>query len=193
MKINILYDVKSVNKAILSIKAAKKKIMESIIPEFLKLCCYEIQRIANRNLYALGFSSDMVAEVEAGWQPPIKITNTSYLLRNTGRAYLLEFGTGIIGEQNPHEYANEAGYEYNVDSDYKRDDGSWTFRFRGVDALDVKEEYILRKFLSAKKGTPIILTKGQPAQMFVYDAFSEFFGLGTYKKLWEETKRKHLG
>lgn len=96
-----------------------------------------------------------------------QITNKHFILENTyENSASIEFGIGVVGEQNKHSEANNVGYEYNVPSEYKDIDGSWNF----TDQLN----QVWYRF------------SGYEGKSFLYDAFMEYKQNNIWVKKYQE-------
>ena len=97
------------------------------------------------------------------------------LINEYQKAVYVEFGTGIVGEENPHKMASSAGYEYNVDSPYKDEQGRWTF-YADLEELDLPikgdDRADITYFNEPNRNSTrmLIRTSGAPATMFVFTA-----------------------
>ena len=83
----------------------------------------------------------------------------------------VEFGTGLIGEQNPHGKANELGYEYDVNN-------------HGSKGWNWKNEEL---------GISMFGFKGYEGKSFLYDAFLDFTIFGKYKEIYQELIKEKTG
>ena len=87
------------------------------------------------------------------------------LINNNELVAYVEFGTGIVGEMQPHKQANNVNYEYDMNN-HKLD--GWTF---------YNDEFNLY----------FIDFIGYEGQSFLYDAFWDYF----YKDKWKEIYQKN--
>lgn len=193
MRINVTLTTASIQEAVNRLKNVETQLSSVIVPKYLEKCCMWLKTRANEYLYTSGLNSGVIGEVERGWTI-IQISNNSYMLRNTGRAYLLEFGVGVVGEENQHPDAASADYEYNKESRYKKTDGSWIFKVDDRNTLDIKKENVMpRNDGTIQYNTgKTIRTKGQRGTMFLHNAVIDFKTTGAYKKLWAETKAEYI-
>lgn len=96
-----------------------------------------------------------------------KISKNSYILENTyENSASIEFGIGIVAEENPHNWAEEAHYKYNEPSEYKDLNGCWTF-------TDQNDEVWYR-------------FRGYEGKSFLYDAFMEYKQNNIWVKKYQE-------
>ena len=96
-----------------------------------------------------------------------QISKNSYILENTyENSASIEFGIGIVAEENPHVVAEEVGYNYNVPSIDKDISGAWTFKDQN--------EQIWYRF------------RGYEGKSFLYDAFMEYKQNNIWVKKYQE-------
>ena len=111
-------------------------------------------------------------------QEPQRNTATSGIINTTDKAYYNEFGTGIVGSQNPHiteELAKE-GYKYDVNS--HRESG-WWYPTTEDDPNPTKKK--------VENGW-IAWTKGLPSQKAFYEALKK--AEERFKEVGEEELQK---
>ena len=119
-------------------------------------------RIDERATPKDGYSRSLLEEVknnitaETERTETANYTNKIYIKPDReGLVSFLEFGTGLVGYQNPHKQAHKYGWEYAINaSNYRyrryRPDGivrpnaGWFFRY-GDSYLDVNDEYPINK------------------------------------------------
>lgn len=178
MKINIGYNTKSIDKAIKQIEKYQKR-LKSIIPGFLTLSAKRIVEIANENLDrdggSLGIGQGIIAEIKSGWEIlPVEETANGYSIpirNNTDKATYIEFGVGQIGASEPHKNATEAGYGYDLNNH-----GNWGWSFfvhtNDLRDIDIGKEY--RDIEVVRKSGVEIVTRGQPALMYAFNAIIDF-------------------
>lgn len=192
MEIKVELNSKSVQNAIRELHRAKYNLLKAI-DELLYLSCERIALFANQNLEWVGIGNIVKEQIKASWD--IKVSNGVATLTNLHqKAVYVEFGTGVVGEQNPHKNAKKAGYDYNVDSPYKDEQGRWVF-YADYDELDMPMSALedITVFRKNNASRMQIRTNGAPATMFVFDAIMRFRNEGQAKEIWEEVKRKYWG
>ena len=116
----------------------------------------------------------------------ITVSGNTAKLSYGEKAVYVEFGVGIVGEQNPHPQATQAGYEYNVESGKKKADRSWIFNAESEAKIDIRQENIINR----TKNT--VRTKGNEASLFLYQSAMDFKSTGEYKRIWQDVKRKYI-
>ena len=190
MKISISYNKKSIDNAIQTIENAKKQLYGVMINELLVECCNEIIRLANEKLDLTDIGSNVKTDIQSSWtfEPPID--KKIRLVNTAEKAVYVEFGVGIVGQQDPHPNAAQEGYEYNVPSPSKRADNSWKFATQ-VENLDLPNKDV-RKY-ETEDNNIVVFTKGTAATMFVYQSIMDFKDFGLAKKIWKNIKKKYWG
>ena len=176
----------SIEKAIKDIEQYQKKIND-LIPTFFEKCADAISNLANRRLSSTRFEEGIIADIESSW----KFDKENLILENTSnKAVYVEFGVGQVGGEEGHPAAQEAGYQYNIPSNYKRWDTRtgqtvWWFSapIGSVDIID-DDKYRLDSFRGGKG--VVIKTAGQPATMFLFNAVQDFIDSEKYKEIWKE-------
>ncbi len=195
MTIDISLNTKSINDAVKRLKNVRKQLTGQMIDELLFKCCERIRELANANLELSGLNAGFIAELEDGWQPIAKQADGSYLLTNYGRAYSVEFGIGIKGKGS---YLGEVPpqYEYNIQTKYKKPDGSWIFNIEDIDTLDITKENVLPNKVTGEinyEENRSIRTDGQRAVMFCYNAIMDFIDRHHAEQIWEQITAKYWG
>lgn len=192
MKLTIDLDSKSVQNAIRELYRAKYNVPKAL-DELLYLSCERIALLANQNLEWVGIGDLVKERIKASWD--ISVSNGVATLTNLyEKAVYVEFGTGVVGEQNPHANARKAGYDYNVDSPYKDEQGRWVF-YADYAELDMPMSALedITVFRKDNASRMQIRTSGAPATMFVFNAIMRFKSENHAKELWEQVKAKYWG
>lgn len=197
MKINISLNKKSIENAIEQIKAVQKKVQTDLPKVYLQKCVESIKAIANRNLSITNIGNEVKALIQTSWETSaiegnkITLSNNAEYESGKNLAVFVEFGVGRIGESKPHAVADEANYEYNVESMRKDPYDRWTYTLQGgEDRMNIESGYYEGR--NNDKGF-YFKTSGSPSTMFLYKAWKEFETSGLYKTLWEETKKEVIG
>jgi hypothetical protein len=188
MRIIISLNENSIKEAIKQVEEIKKKISNELPRVFLLKCVEWIKITAISNLDLTDLSSDVVKEVENGWQTEFVASNIVRLINTADRATYLEFGVGSVGKQQSHSKAGELGYEYDVPSSHKQADGTWKFYIDKNDGVDLNVGFYTVHYTKGQKKE--IVTKGSPANMFLFKAIKEFETTGIYKLLWKQSKEE---
>lgn len=192
MKLTIDLDSKSVQNAIRELYRAKYNVPKAL-DELLYLSCERIALLANQNLEWTEIGDLVKERIKASWD--ISAANGVATLTNLyEKAVYVEFGTGVVGEQNPHANARKAGYDYNVDSPYKDEQGRWVF-YADYAELDMPMSALedITVFRKDNASRMQIRTSGAPATMFVFNAIMRFKSENHAKELWEQVKAKYWG
>ena len=111
-----------------------------------------------------------------------QISKNSYILENTyENSASIEFGIGLVGQENPHNWAEEAHYEYNLPSDSKDENGCFVFKDKATGrTIGLKKElqngkYVLVRYFSGYEG-----------KSFLYNAFMEYQQNNIWVKKYQE-------
>lgn len=199
MKINISLDKKSIENAIKQIKAVQKKVQTDLPRVFLQKCVEWIKNEANNNLSQIPMDYEIISLIQKSWTispivgNSITLSNTAEVERGKNVAVFVEFGVGSVGQSKAHDRADEANYEYDVPSRYKHADGKWTFNAHHQQyAIDLNKGYYYI-YQRQNSGQITAVTKGSPANMFLFKAMKTFETSGIYQKLWEEACAEVIG
>jgi hypothetical protein len=136
-------------------------------------------------------------EIIGSWEYKSSFDGNKIVLRNnTAKAVFVEFGVGIVGQQNPHENATQAGYEYNLPSEHKyagnyHDENTWRFYKNSIENVDLQSDYY--ETWQTRSGDLKIITTGSPATMFVFKAVQEFKALNYAQDIWKQVVKKYWG
>lgn len=203
MKITVGLNTKSIKNAVKALETAKKQLADKMVEELLVACCERIKQRANDNIAQLDLGTNVKSGIQGAWE--ISKTDNGYKLTNTwhkqhgkfemASAYV-EFGVGIVGSEEPHPEASEAGYEYNVPSSSKDEDGVWGF-YTNLADLDLPDgNYLIERRYGKKndsRGRVLVSTAGTQATRFLYKAVMDFSDNHEAKTLWQEIKAKYWG
>lgn len=191
MKINVDLNAKSIQNAINALKTAERQLNEQMLNDFLIGACEWIRERANGYLALSTVGSGVIAEIQSGWVIGVP-TGGKIIMENTAdKAVYVEFGVGVIGEQNKHDNADETGYEYNVPSESKSASGRWVFGLEDETSLDLPDDSYKQKQAKGKDLVWII-TKGAKGTMYAYNAIVDFRDKGA-KEVWQKIKVKYWG
>lgn len=179
MKIKVQLNAKSIDKAIKKIEAYQKRI-ENLKPDFLKACAEKVSELANNNISEYEYDAPIIAEIKSGWRTKKGDTENSIILYNESeKATYIEFGVGQVGA-GTHSKADKAGYQYDIHAHGTK---GWGFYVDEGDSLDLRQPY----YFDFYKGDKFwIWTKGEPATMFLFNAFMDFVDRELYKDIWNK-------
>ena len=200
MKIKIdISNPNSVKRAIQALERAKATLLDKVVEELAKECSNAIIERANERLYTDSqIGSGLILEIQASWVLD-RVKNGSYVLRNVcDKAVYVEFGVGVVGEQDPHPNASSARYKYNMQEsgvNHKLKDGSWIFRVQNIDLIDIGEKYVMARPNGEKyyESGRTVRTQGQPATMYLYNAIFDFIESAEPQKIWSRVSQKYFG
>lgn len=196
MKITVNLNQSSVRSAIAKLQKAKSQ-LPTMLNELLMQSCEALIVLANQNLEWVGIGDAVKEKIKLSWSYTVK-NGVATLINEYQKAVYVEFGTGIVGEENPHKMASSAGYEYNVDSPYKDEQGRWTF-YADLEELDLPikgdDRADITYFNEPNRNSTrmLIRTSGAPATMFVFNAILRFKSEKHGKTLWDGIKAKYWG
>jgi hypothetical protein len=199
MKLTINLDTKSVQNAIKELYRARNNVPKAI-DELLALSCERLAFLANENLETTTIGETLKSKIKSSWK--IAVSNGIATLTNLEeKAVYVEFGTGVVGENNPHPKANSSinnpRYKYNVPSESKyagkyHDEDTWRFYTQDEEAIDLQEGFY--EVWALQDGVTLkVITKGSPATMFLFNAIMRFKGEKHAQQLWEQVKEKYWG
>ena len=191
-KIEINFDTKSIEKAINQIKQIKKKLYTEIKDLFLTKCLEWVRDRANFYLSNIPMDNDVITTIQGAWDIKNVTRNVKMLYNTSQPATFVEFGVGIVGQQHEHPEASKEGYEYNKPSRYKHSDGKWVFNSSHKEyAIDLNEGYF-GVYQRENSGKTVVVTKGSPANLYLYNAGMDLLSSGEYHRLWKETLKEKL-
>lgn len=192
---------KSVESAIKKLEKAKKQLETEMLYDFINICCTFIVNQATTYIMNSTIGDSVKMNIISGWQAPVikqkgnkliaKMTNTD------SQAVYVEFGVGIVGEENPHDRvkSGETQYEYNIPTQYKyagrfHDENTWRFYANQPNDVDLMNGYFEQ--WETKDGKYKIITRGSPAVMYAFNACVDLQA-GAFRTIWEEIKKKYWG
>lgn len=192
VKVKINFDKESIEKAIAKLKETKKKMQKDVVDLFLTKCLEWIRDRANFYLSNLSMDSEITTDIQVHWDIQDVSSNVKKLVNTSDKATFVEFGVGSVGQKNEHPQATSENYEYNVPSRYKHSDGSWVFNAKGKEyAIDLNEGYF-GVYQRQNSGKVVVVTKGSPANLYLYNAGMDLWSSGHYHKIWAECLKKLL-
>ena len=184
-QINITYDIKSLEKTMQRIELIKKK-FDTIIPTlFLDRCLDYIISRANEYLDNYVIDKSITSDIQTHWRKETISKNTVRLINDSDKAVFIEFGVGRVGAVAQHPNSAQTGYEYNVPSTSKDISGQWAFKLDEQKGIDLVAGYYKQK-------DNTILTKGSPANMYLYNAMLDLISSGMYKTIWNQVLEEQL-
>lgn len=184
MKISVGLNSKSIQSAIKELEKAKQQLQDKMINEFYKNCYEFFVDKANYYVQAHDIGYVIKEDIKSSWQFET-IPNGVRFVNNAEKAVFVEFGVGIAGE-NSHPNAQETGYEYNVPSDYKRDDNSWEF-VSSEEYLDIP----LKDTITNGIGDRFYMTYGTQGALYAFNALEDL--RIEMPKIWQQIKIKYWG
>lgn len=195
MKLNVELSPKSIQEAIEKVKKAKYQSTKGkLMKKYLEYVCLWIIEKANSYIENADLGELVKSQIRKAWKYEVsvngaKITNNATMLKRVGgetktipTAVLVEFGVGIVGEANAHPNAGKEGYEYDMDSPAKFENGEWRFYTNEGD-LDLPQSALVSKHTfdtdhTRGKGGEggyrlYVSTRGTQGVMFAYNAIQD--------------------
>ena len=192
--INIDFEVKTLKKAIKDLKSIEKKLNTTVQKEFLTRCAKWVIKRANQNLKSSFLGDSIVNGIIEGWEKPKVFFWDNYCYIQVSnindKAVYIEFGVGIVGQQQPHPEANNEDYEYNIPTKSKNEEGKWRFVLGKNQDIDLNVGYYNVRAKSSKDTKKLITTKGSPANLYLYNALMSMLTEKPFEKLWQQSLRK---
>lgn len=190
MKIKFGFDVKSINKAIETLKKAKTQFTEQMLIELLNGCCEWLVGRANELLDLSDIGSVVKQDIKDSWQTVI-VGNVAKLTNFSDKAVYVEFGVGIVGGQREHPNAGKANYDYDLQTNFKDSRGGWHFNVDDESELDLPQSAIITQD-DNYNGDLTIYTYGTKGVWYAFNALVDLKEYGA-KEVWEQVKRKYWG
>lgn len=185
--INISLDAKSFEGAIKQVNSIYKKMVTKVPSVFIDKSLEWVKNRANRYLSEIEMDGEIISDIQGSWDIEKVSKNVKRLVNTSRKAVFVEFGVGRIGKENPHPQSYEENYEYDKPTRYKHSDGRWVFDARHKQyAIDLNEGYF-GIYQRENSGKIVAITKGSPANLYLYNAMMDFISEGAYKMLWGET------
>lgn len=186
-KINIQLNKASIEQAINHLKFLRKQIPK-MMDEFLEFACRWLIKRANFYIESADLGNLVKLKLQQGWSYNIsggvaKLSNTAVVVKKrryadeddtVPLAVLVEFGVGIVGQGNAHPNATKAGYEYNIDTDHKKENGMWYF-WTNSNELDIPLSAVedfkgFDDHRGAQGKRMVVGTRGAQGVMYAYNA-----------------------
>lgn len=192
MKLNIGLNETDIQKAIDYINPKTNSLLDNIARIFIKLSLEEIKKIAYRNLFDTGVSAELILDIDREWEIQYQKVGSEHigkLINTHDKAVYLEFGVGRKGQQLPHANASKTGYEYDIPTSAKTVNGYWLFSPDDERLIDIAPQY----YNIVGKTDKFVLTQGQPATHYLYNAMIEYMTSGLHKQVWARATKFFLG
>ena len=138
----------SIDRAIREIETIKQQLVDGI-NSLMRTLTEEGEEIAKMQIVSMGAvdSGELERSIHGYFDPQTRI---GYVTAGAIHAVFVEFGTGIVGESEPHPVAGEAGWAYDV-NDHGND--GWVYRkgndgvFSGNGGYYWTRGYVARPFM----------------------------------------------
>lgn len=192
MKLTFGLNVKEIQEVKKQLRRIKKNI-PLMTKDFLEYVALWLINRANFHLNNSDIGENVKIDIRNAWvydftPTGIKITN------DADKAVFVEFGVGIVGQQEAHPQSSKEGYEYNVYSPAKFLGGFWSFTTQ-MDDLDLPTN---RVDIQPSGGEYVILTQGAKGVWYAYNAIVDArvelgkANGGEIGALWEKVKREYI-
>ena len=147
-----------------------KKNMPKVNYYFMRVSCRWISKEANTILDNSINFQEINTAIRTSWSIQPESANKVRLVNTDDVSAYVEFGTGQVGEQNPHVASSNANYRYNVPSSKKKENKltgeiNWTFKLPNGN---------------------YITFNGYVGKAFLYKAFRKYVDSKIYEKIYEQ-------
>lgn len=184
-KININYDIKSIERAIQRIEHIKRELKATIPRMFLDRCLDYVISRANEYLDSFVIDGTITSDIQNHWRKELISDRQVRLVNDSDKAVFIEFGVGRIGAVAQHPNANQTRYKYNIPTRAKDESGQWAFKLDDKEGIDLVTGYYKQK-------DNVVITKGSPANMYLYNAMLDLISSGQYKVIWNQVLKERL-
>lgn len=209
MKIEIGLNKQSIKNAIKQLNAIRKTVPK-MQQEFLMEVAHWLTERSNEYIKNSDLGSLVKDQIRSSWsyEPTangVKIVNNAQKqVTNFGTvqlAVLVEFGVGVVGQSQAHPNASAEGYEYNVDSGHKSEDGSWQFWLNSDERdLPMNAFTDFGTYDDHRKGGKrmVVTTRGAKGVWYAYNAIVDAQmelakpNGGEIGKLWNDVKKRYI-
>ena len=200
MRIEVGLNKKSIKNAIKQLNAIKKTV-PTMQQEFILSVAHWVTNKANEYIDLSDIGYLVKDEIKGGWEYEFT-ANGVKIVNRTQKSVFVEFGVGIVGQSQAHPNATQEGYEYNQESPYKTEDGTWYF-WTNSNELDLPLSAMtdIRGYDDhrGKKGKRIIFgTRGAKGVWYAYNAIVDAqmelakANGGEIGKMWEDIKARYI-
>lgn len=164
MHFDIKLDTKSIDNLIRNISELEQQldsVVENALKELAERGIAEIQ--TQLGIYGLGDSTiaKTLQIVEVSPKHYQLVATGKSLQGGLSQAALVEFGTGIVGQQNPHQEAGKMGYAYDINAHGEK--GWW------YPVTEQSEFSTNQKARLGESGDLIAWTKGMASRPFMFN------------------------
>jgi hypothetical protein len=188
-KIVIELNKKSVENAIKKLNEVEKKLKDGVmISDFLAGVCEWLIFRASTYVKDSDIGENVKSDINAGWSYVVSGKNAK-ITNNSDKAVFVEFGVGSMGEQIPHDNAEQTEYQYNVNNRHY-----WVYNVDSVEDVDMHKGYIAKP---RKDGSIWIITKGSWRVMYAYQAIVDakvdlMNQNGQIAQIWKTVKSRYI-
>ena len=183
--ININYDEKSLQETIKRLELINHKLKNIIPPIYLDRCLDYVIARANEYLDNYIIDRTITSDIQTHWNKMSISKNKVKLVNYSDKAVFIEFGVGRVGAVAQHPNSSQTGYQYNIPSKSKDRSGQWAFSLDDKNGIDLVAGYYRQK-------ENVVITKGSPANMYLYNAMLDLVSSGMYKVIWDKVLEEQL-
>ncbi len=175
--------IKGVDEVIHNLKLVRSKILTDIEEMFLRNSVTWIANRANNLLdqRTSGFHSSNAREWRLIYN---KNTHSIRLENQDPNSGAIEFGIGRYALNNPannSSVATSEGWKWDIDTEYKDDNGCWVFKDKSGNLIGLK--YIIDENGKKEK---VRYFDGYKGKSFLYDSFIEYKDKGMYNIFYQD-------
>lgn len=158
--ITVRLSASGIDKAVHELREYKLNV-ERKAKELVQMLCDDGQQIAVIQAENIRMTGNLLSSIKSHANG-----NAGIVACECGYAVFVEFGTGIVGNNNPHPDLAILGWEYDVNG---HGDLGWWYPTTAAD----KNKYKYRK----KNGDYLAWTKGMPSRPFMFNTAQELKNL----------------
>lgn len=177
-KVSIKLNVEEIKDTVKRLHRLKRRI-QYLTDSYILECILRIRERAVQNLQSRVHFNN-TTNINDSWSEPERIAKGWYRLRNTSDySVVVEFGTGIVGGNRPHQSSGESGYEYG--------NHTWTF-IRDLTNKEWKHEYYDMEDVKNNPDKYLVMIGygGYEGKSYFYDAIFDFIESGEYIRIYEQ-------
>lgn len=190
MKLTVGLNKKSIETAVKALETAKKQLDGEMLTDLLNGCAGWFISRANDYVMRSDIGFNVKSGITAEWDKKEEENGKKVVITNShDKSVYVEFGVGLAGEKDPHESAEESGYEYNVFSLAKDNNDAWQF-VTSEDELDLPQSALLSKYEDGSK--ILVRTIGATGVRYAYNALVDLHDYGA-KEVCQQIKAKYWG
>lgn len=159
--IEMTLDPKSIRAAIKEVKKLQEDLGKAL-HELVRVLTDQGVEIAKIEISSLGAvdTSLLFESIEGVYNPE---THVGIVMAAVSYAIYVEYGTGIVGAENPHPEPEKIGWDYDI---HEHGEGGWWYP-------SPTGWYVPKDGVTNEEGWSLAWTKGMPARPFMYNTLKE--------------------